>query len=371
MMASVLRKHWRLISLVLGVIIVLWILYLLRMAVLPFLLGLVFAYLFLPVTSWVEKKLPRQGRWTGFKRVFTILLLFIVLLALFGFFAYYVVTVVIDASMILLENAPNIITKSADSIQQWLEGLRLQFAPEIWEEVEKAIANAGKAIGESIQNALVKGIISVPNTFSVVLGFAALPFFLFYIMKDSERLKRGFYSAFTPWTAEHLKNILSIIERVLGRYIRAQLMLSLIVAYLVFVGLLILGIQYAPVLAMVAGITELIPTLGPWIGGAVAVIVTLAIAPDKAIWVAILFVSVQMLENYFLVPRVQSAYLRIHPAVMIFLLVLGAYIAGFWGLLLAAPLTATVVAIYKYVYQQYQQTENADQQAEMAEEPPQ
>jgi predicted PurR-regulated permease PerM len=131
------------------------------------------------------------------------------------------------------------------------------------------------------------------------------------------------------------------------------------VAYLVFIGLFILGMSsVAPVLAAVAGVTELIPTLGPWIGGAFAVIVTLAIAPEKAIWVVTLFLFVQLLENTLLVPRIQGGYLRIHPAIAIFLLVLGAYIAGFWGILLAVPLAATIVEIYKYVRQNIEMEES-------------
>ena len=68
-----------------------------------------------------------------------------------------------------------------------------------------------------------------------------------------------------------------------------------------------------------------------------------------ALWVALLFLIVQLLENALLVPRIQGGYLRIHPAVVIVLLVLGAYIAGFWGLVLAVPLAATIVEIYKYM----------------------
>ena len=113
-------------------------------------------------------------------------------------------------------------------------------------------------------------------------------------------------------------------------------------------------VPFAVALALLAGLTELIPTLGPWIGGGVAVIVTLAMAPEKAIWVAVLFVGVQLVENNLLVPKIQSAYLRIHPAIMILLLVFGAYIAGFWGLLLAGPLVATLVEIFKYVRDCYQ-----------------
>jgi predicted PurR-regulated permease PerM len=78
------------------------------------------------------------------------------------------------------------------------------------------------------------------------------------------------------------------------------------------------------------------------------------VAPDQVIWVIVLLLAVQLLENSLLVPRIHGGYLRIHPAAMIFMLVLGAYIAGFWGLLLAGPLTATGVEIYKYARQRYQ-----------------
>jgi len=310
-MANILIKHWRLVSLVLGIIAVLCVLYLIRTVVLPFAFGLVLAYLLMPIVSWLEKTLPRPRRW----------------------------------------------------LEGWLEGLRQQFPLEIRQQVDRALLEGGATLGNNIRDAILGSIGDVPRTFSTIFGFAALPFFLFYILKDSERLKGGIRSALTPGTAEHVRNIVSIVERVLGRYIRAQLMLGLIVAYFAFIGLaFVIKIQFAPVLAILAGIGELIPTLGPWISGAVAVIVTLAIAPEKALWVAVLFLGIQLVENSLLVPKIQSAYLHIHPAIMIVLLVLGAYVAGFWGLLLAGPLAATAIEIYKYVCHQYQ-AEKADQQA--------
>ena len=90
-------------------------------------------------------------------------------------------------------------------------------------------------------------------------------------------------------------------------------------------------------------------------------IVTLAVAPEKTIWVALLFLVVQLVENTLLVPRIQGAYLRIHPAIVIMLLVLGAYIAGFWGLILAVPLTATIVEIYKYLHRSTTEVEETQQ----------
>ncbi len=348
-MANTFGKHWRLILVVCSVALGLWVLYLLRSAILPFGVGLALAYLLSPIVSWLENIFPGKGRWRGFKRVLALLLVFLVFAGFVGFFSYTVVTALIDSTLILLQNISYFIAKSVHQVQLWLYFVRDQLPPEMRSEVDQAIIEGGVALGNSIRDTLLKGISLAPRTFSTIFGFAVLPFFLFYVIKDSEKLKSGFYSALSPGTAAHARNIVAIIEKVLGRYIRAQLMLGLIVGYFSFIGLLLLRVQYALVLAIFAGMMEMVPTLGPWIGGAVAVIVTMAVSPDKAMWVAILFLGIQLVENAFLVPRVQSAYMRIHPAIMIFLLFMGAYIAGFWGLLLTGPLTATVVEIFKYV----------------------
>jgi predicted PurR-regulated permease PerM len=346
---EVFGRHWRLIAFILGIIAVFWLLYALRDVLFPFVLGLVLAYLLLPVIAWAERRLPRQGKWQQTKRVSLIVLIFIIILGLVALLSFFVVTAVVDAFLVLLRNAPQYIAGGLATLQQWADFIREQLPPEARQEVDQFMLEAGVALGNAIRNALMKGVSFIPATFGLMFGFAALPIFLFYILKDSEKLNKGFYSAFSPWLAEHTKNIISIIEGVLGRYIRAQLLLGFIVAYFTFVGLLFLRIPVAPALAVFAGVTEFIPTIGPWIGGAAAVIVTLAIAPERAIWVALLFLVIQLLENTLLVPRIQGAYLRIHPAIVIVLLVVGAYVAGFWGLILAVPLTATIVEIYKYV----------------------
>lgn len=349
---SVFRKHRHLIIFLLAIVIVSGLLYALRIAIIPFVLGWVLAQLFLPVISWVERRLPGQGKWQQTKRVSLIILTFVIILGLIGFLSFFIVTAVVNAFIVLVQNAPQYIARGLFTLQEWAEAFRQQFPPEMRAQVDQFILNAGKTLGNAIRDAFMRGVSFIPTTFGLVFGFLALPIFLFYILKDWEKLSRIFYSGLSPRIVEHTKNIITIVDKVLVRYFRAQLMLGFIVAYLTFVGLLILGVGFAPVLAAFAGVAELIPTLGPWLSGAAAVIVTLAIAPEKAIWVALLFLLVQLLENNLLVPRIQGAYLGVHPAIAIFLLVMGAYLAGFWGLVLAIPLTATIAEIYKYVRQQ-------------------
>ena len=318
---------------------------------LPFICGLILAYLLYPIVSWLERRLPGKSRWLSARRASLIAGLFIIILVVVGLFTFYIITGVVSSFSILLKNAPQYFSEGLQTLRGWLEGFQRWLPPEIQQQVGGSSQDVGTILGNALRSAFGKGISYISSSFGLILGFVALPVFLFYVLKDWEKLSSGFYSAFSPQMAEHVRGVVAVIDKVLGRWIRAQLVLSAVVAVLSFIGLAALGITLAPALAVLQGIMEFVPILGPWIGGAVGVIVTLAIAPEKVIGVAVVYLAVQLLENIFLVPRIHGGYLKIHPAMILVLLPLGAYIAGLWGIILVVPLTATVVEIYKYVRQ--------------------
>jgi predicted PurR-regulated permease PerM len=345
------KRQWRLIIVLLGIIIIFLLLYVFRSVMLPFICGLVLAYLLYPIVSWLERRLPGKSRWLSARRASLIAGLFIIILVVVGLFTFYIITGVVSSFSILLKNAPQYFSEGLQTLRGWLEGFQRWLPPEIQQQVGGSSQDVGTILGNALRSTFGKGISYISGTFGLILGFVALPVFLFYVLKDWEKLSSGFYSAFSPQMAEHVRGVVAVIDKVLGRWIRAQLVLSAVVAVMSFIGLAALGITLAPALAVLQGIMEFVPILGPWIGGAVGVIVTLAIAPEKVIGVAVVYLAVQLLENIFLVPRIHGGYLKIHPAMILVLLPLGAYIAGLWGIILVVPLTATVVEIYKYVRQ--------------------
>jgi len=345
------KRQWRLIIVILGIIIIFLLLYVFRSVMLPFICGLILAYLLYPIVSWLERRLPGKSRWLSARRASLIAGLFIIILVVVGMLAFYIITGVVSSFSILLKNAPQYFSEGLQTLRGWLEGFQRWLPPEIQQQVGGSSQDVGTILGNALRSAFGKGISYISSSFGLILGFVALPVFLFYVLKDWEKLSSGFYSAFSPQMAEHVRGVVAVIDKVLGRWIRAQLVLSAVVAVLSFIGLAALGITLAPALAVLQGIMEFVPILGPWIGGAVGVIVTLAIAPEKVIGVAVVYLAVQLLENIFLVPRIHGGYLKIHPAMILVLLPLGAYIAGLWGIILVVPLTATVVEIYKYVRQ--------------------
>ena len=362
-MANFFTKYRRGITvflIIVAVALIIWVLYWLRMFILPFAIGLAFAYLLRPVVRWLERHIPPRHKWPRFRRVAAVILSFLMLLILIGGFIYLVASAVVNAAVELVDSAPYFLSQSIYQVQQWIDNILAALPEEMQQSLSGDAIGTGFDIGQAISDFLKNAVPSLPSTINFLLGFAILPFFLFYILKDMELVNIRITTLFSEDINRHVKAILGILERVLGRYLRAQLMLGLIVGYFTFVGLLLLDIPFALALALLAGITELIPTLGPWIGGAVAGVVTLALEPEKTFWVIGLFVVIQALENNLLVPKIQSSYLGIHPALMLVLLIFGVYIAGFWGILLIGPLTAVLIQVGKYVKScMYESSDNA------------
>lgn len=348
---NIFKRQWRLLVFILGVVIIFSLLYIFWRVLLPFVVGLILAYLLYPLIAWLEKKMPVQGRWLSARRASLITFVFIVILVVLGLLAFYIFTGVVSSFSVLLKNAPQYFSEGLKTVQGWLNAVQGLLPPETLPQAGNLAQNAGTTLGNAMRNVFTKGLSVVSSTFGVIVSFIALPVFLFYILKDWEKLKNSFYSAFSTPVAVHVRGVVGVIDKVLGRWIRAQLVLSATVAVLCFIGLAAVGITLAPALAALQGLMEFVPILGPWIGGAVGVIVTLAIAPDKAIWVAVVYLAVQLLENMLLVPRIHGTYMRIHPAMILVLLPIGAYLAGLWGIILVVPLTATVIELYKYAHQ--------------------
>lgn len=338
------KRNWRPVIVTAGVVVALLLLYWLRMALLPFVFSLAFSYVLIPVVTWLEHRFPK---WETGKRVSAIIVVYVIIGATAGALAFYMVNSVFHSVSGVLSDLPKFYKDAALQLQHSLNFLGNILPPELLINLNSATENAVLAIADSVQKNIINLSSALASNVATLIGLASVPYILFYLLKDREKLSNGFYSNI-PKFEVHARKIVSILGKVLGQYLRVSITLGLIVGTLDLVGLLILRVPLAPVLAVIGGFSEMVIMVGPWIAGIVAVIVALALAPEKAIWVAVLYLGVQLLENNLIVPRVHATYFKMHPVVTIMLLVIGTYIAGFWGLLLAVPLTATTIEIYHY-----------------------
>src|SRR5215216_1545024 len=199
------------------------------------------------------------------------------------------------------------------------------------------------------------------NTFGIVFGYIIIPFWLFYVLKDRHRIGPTIKSWFPPGLREDVDHVIEIVQRVLGSYIRAQLTRGLFIGVATTIVLRLLGVQFWAILGIIAGVTELIPIIGPILGALPALVVVLATEPEKFWWVLLFYVAVQQLENAVLVPRIQGSAVDMHPAVIIVLLAVAQQLVGFGGLLVAVPLAAVARDIFKYVYRRLQECEAVEE----------
>jgi len=164
----------------------------------------------------------------------------------------------------------------------------------------------------------------------------------FYLVVQDKGIKK-FLSSITP--AEHRPYVASLAERIqtkLGRWLRGQLLTMLAVAIMVFLGLFFLKVKFALILAILAGLLEIIPYVGPFLAGSIAVLLAFLQSPVLALLALILFVVVHQIEGYILIPQIMKRVVGLNPLVVIISMIIGAKLYGVLGVVVAVPIVAII-----------------------------
>lgn len=190
-----------------------------------------------------------------------------------------------------------------------------------------------------------KNIFSI--TLSIFDNLLAIIFLLvitFYMLLERENLETRLASLFKG-REERIKKLIVKIQEKLGGWLQGQLVLSFVIGLLTYIGLIILNIPYALPLALIAGILEVIPVIGPIISAVPAIFITLTISPVLAVGVAAMYFVIQQLENHLIVPQVMKRAVGLNPLVVILAIAIGGRLLGIAGALLAVPLTVVIQII--------------------------
>jgi len=303
----------------------LWLLWVIKDILFILLLVLIIVAAISPVVNKLSKKIPR---------LLAIIFVYLLMVILLGLFSYLIfpplVTEVKELSKQLpdlaLINSPEYVTLKAVIVSSQ-EGLV---------SLAKELTNFSSRI-YSTTLGFFGGIITVITV--IILSF--------YLLIE-EHGARNFIKQHLP--IENRETTVEILRRVvykIGSWIKAQLWLGLIVGLLNFVGLLIIGLPYAISLAIWTAVTELIPYVGPVLGGIPTVIVAFLFFPAEPIkWVLIIiwFTAVQQLEAQFLVPKIMQKVIGLSPVIIILSILVGGKIAGLMGVILAIP-TAAIISV--------------------------
>ncbi|MCI0438778.1 MAG: AI-2E family transporter [Chloroflexi bacterium] len=345
-------RNSRFLWITLGIFVAAVLLFLIRAALFPFVLGVALAYVLHPFVTFLERVNPWRQRWPVMGRIGSIFIVFIVFFGLLSLALIVVIPPVIRETSGFVAAIPELLNRAIVTVESWNEQYADRIPEEIRQELQNLLQNASSVLIETGQNLIGRTIGAVSRALTVVIGLAIVPLFLYYLLKDKEGLLQGLASLF-PWAARpHVRAVVMEVNDVLGSYFRAQIFLGFLVGFSVWLGLFILGVPFSVLLGLVAGVFELVPIIGPWLGAIPGVLVTLATSPEDLVWVVLLYLGIQLAENAFLVPRIHSRSLDLHPVVIMMVLVIGSEVAGLWGIVLGPPLTAATVRIFAHFRRQ-------------------
>ncbi len=347
------RKRFLMLSATALFVAAFLLIYSLSSVLITVMLSALLAYVLLPVANWITRPMPWRESHPGLSRALAISLIYLVVVGAFVGTLAIVIPPTVEQSKEFIDNFPEFFNSARVTIEGWLGEYRETVPDDIRLQIEEGLADLGGVIADAAWEILPSVVSAITGTFSLIIGLATLPILVFYMVKDSREIGAWALTPFPKSIRPYLTDLTKIVDKTIGGYLRGQLILGLVVGGVVTVGLLLLDIPFAFALGVVAGITELIPIIGPWIGAATGILVTLAVAPEKLIWVAALYLIVQLLENTLLVPRIQAGALNLHPIAVIVTILVAGHFFGIVGIIIGPPLISLGKNVIAYIVQEW------------------
>jgi predicted PurR-regulated permease PerM len=347
------RLSPRVAVLLIGLAVVGAILWMASDAVRPFVVGLLFMYLLDPPVRWLV------GR--GMRRTLAILLVYVVAITSVLELINLTITPLVDEIVRFLQDLPGLaasLQKQFDSLAATYERLQIPGAVRAWiDEAIASIAKGGGGIPVIDLAAVLPILTGAGSVVGTIFGYLLLPVWVFYLLKDRVALAEAFDRSLPKAWRFDTWAVIRIVRRLFGQWVRAQIILGLTVGVFTFVGLIVLSRlvdpvfgRYAVLLSVTAGILELLPIIGPIISAVPAVLLAATAGIEPVIAAIVLYTLVQQVENNVLVPKIQGDAIELHPALVMFAIVIGGAMAGLLGAILALPITAAGRDIGRYLF---------------------
>ena len=347
----------RLILVVLLLLLVCWMLYVAQSALLPYVIALVVAYLVLPLVNFLDRRMPSRLRDRNLSRPLSILIVYLIIILLIAGIFAFLVPPVVKQGQVLWKRMPELAAKGRALGAEWLGKYQEAIPLDIQQRVQSNLEKLAGTIGQALQEGTTRTVSFISSTVGFFLGILVIPFWLFYILHDEAKVREGALALIPDRIEPDLLNILRITDDIFSAYIRGQLILCLFVGVLATTGLLIVGVDFALLLGLIAGAFEILPFVGPILGAIPALIVAALQSPMTALWTLVVFIIIQQLENLFLAPKIAGESVKLHPALVMVVLVVGNEALGLWGMLLAVPLAAVIRDVFKYLYLRFSDEE--------------
>jgi len=317
------------------VLLMFWLLFSLRIVLFLFFVAIVIGTAIRPAVEWLHRR--------GVSRAVGVIIIYVLIAALVSGILALVLPLIAEQTTQIAQSLPQYYTSFREvlinSSNRLLQNIGLRIPPQFsllllqrntTADTEQVLTQVGQTL--LYTNLILKGILSTLAIFLLA----------YYWTQESTPAIRAFLRLFPPQRKKQIREFLQLAETKLGGYIRGQGLLCISIGAAAFIAYALIGLPYTLVLAIFAGVMEMVPIFGPALGAIPALSVALSLDPGKAIWVVVATVLIQMLENVFFVPRIMKSSTGVNPIIVLLSLIAFSSVFGFAGALLALPLAAII-----------------------------
>lgn len=308
-----------------------------RTITLSILVAAMLAYFLNPMVKSVRKKLKISDTLA----ILTVFLIVILIFLILGFTVFPKT----------ISDIKNLIIKFPEYYKQTLESINDFFNQyELFKGInldnELIIDNISKIYKKQTANAGNLLVNSAKNVMSFVFSLVLTPIFAFYFLKDKDKIKEKFKAMIPEARKESLIRLFSNIHNDMTKYIIGKIKMAIFVGFATFIMLLALGVEFSFVIGIITCVADIVPYVGPLMGLIPAFVFAFIDSPIKALWIFVLYILIQWVENNIVGPKILSKETGFHPIVVLFLLILGAALFGFLGMILSVPIALVIKTVY-------------------------
>jgi predicted PurR-regulated permease PerM len=293
-------------------------------------LALVVTFVLNPVVSWLQER--GLARWMGS------CLSYLVLAGLLTAIGFLVLPSLADQGRQLADDFPAIYDDLVADLESFADRVGIEADLPSYDELRERIEDQQDGFFEDQLGRITEITLGVLETvLLVIIG----PVIAFYLLLDLPSVRRSFMALVPERHRGEVAHVGRELGRAVGGFLRGQVLVALIVGVMTSVGFFAIDLPFWLLIGMIAGFLNIIPFVGPWVGGALGVGVALATRDAQtAVWAGLVALVVQQIDNHFVSPTVLRVTVRIHPGLIILGLIAGGSLFGFWGLVLAVPVMA-------------------------------
>lgn len=317
----------------------------------PIILAFIMFYLLNPLINFMEKY--------GIKRLWAIIILIVSIISLISLVIALVFPIIENQFLSFVNNFPNYV----DYLVHQFDKLgHNSFIEPYIQDIQVWFNDNFAKLQQEFTSYLTDLPSKFKSIFDTVVNVAVViftfPFVLFFLLKDGAKFKRYFIRLLPPKYRHEMHEILNKMDVQVGSYIQGQIFVAFCIGALLFIGYLIIGMDYALFLAITAALTSVVPYLGPIIAISPAIVIALVNSPWMLLKLGIVWMAVQFLEGHFISPNVMGRTMQIHPLTIIFVLLCAGNLAGILGVILGIPTYALLRVIVSHLFLHFQKRYN-------------